>query len=268
MKFGLNSKIENDTVAVEEPLEIRLSWPSGDGFEERKVAITMRTPGNDYELSIGFLFTEGIIQSIKQVLSVCRPKENTDQITSNIIIVNCSGSFSEDVLTERNFYITSSCGICGKSSIDALKTKSSYLIADDDFSVSVDTISRLPQQLISSQEIFEGTGGIHAAGLFDQQGIVGNVFEDIGRHNALDKLIGSHLENNHLPLNNFGVLVSGRASFELVQKAMMAGCSMLAAVGAPSSLAIDLAWESNMTLVAFLRDGRFNVYSGKSRIRR
>lgn len=266
-KISAGNVVEgNDSVAVEEPLEIRISWQgerAGDvaGRETRNVAVTMRTPGHDAELAVGFLFTEGLIRSAGEVADLI-----TEPGHNRVTVVLGSPPDLESAALERNFYMTSSCGVCGKASIDAIKTHAQYAPAGPDLRIDASLLVGLPQKLERYQAIFQGTGSIHAAALFDAQDLQGDVYEDVGRHNAVDKLVGAALLSGHLPLHRNGMLVSGRASFELVQKARMAGCAMLAAVGAPSSLAIDLAWESDMTLIGFLRDGRFNVYAGPARV--
>ncbi len=273
-QFGLKTKTDTDTVAVEEPLEIRLAWPGIDGTEQRQIAVTMRTPGDDFDLATGFLFTEGIIHSPAQLQVIERVAiehdatgDSGDNEFGNIVLVNLDAQPQLDLeKLERNFYVSSSCGVCGKASIDAIKTQANFPISDDNLRLTVDAIAELPEQLRARQTIFTGTGGIHAAALFDGAGLQGQVFEDVGRHNAVDKLLGAQFRAGMMPLTGIGLLVSGRVSFELVQKARMAGCAMLAAVGAPSSLAIELAWESDMTLIGFLRDKRFNVYTGPARI--
>jgi FdhD protein len=262
-----------DRVAIEEPLEIRLSWPMEniEGLHSdiiyRNVAVTMRTPGDDEKLALGFLFTEGIIRSPDQVAVVSASSsvgngEDSNQVT---IQLQAAPEFELSKL-DRNFYVTSSCGVCGKASIDAIRTHAQFPVKADDLQISAEALVALPQQLVTRQRVFAGTGSIHAAALFGVNGLLGPVYEDVGRHNAVDKLVGAHFEAGELPLRSKAILVSGRASFELVQKARMAGCAMLAAVGAPSSLAIDLAWDSDMTLIGFLRDGRFNIYTGPARV--
>jgi FdhD protein len=256
----------DDVVAVEEPLAIRLSWPQPDGGEHivRDIAVTMRTPGQDEELALGFLFTEGLLLATDQITQLSRPAGDDAQ---NILIVELQAApdLSHTQL-ERNFFVTSSCGVCGKASIDAIRTHAQFDVRGDELLMPADVLASLPELLSVGQEAFAGTGSVHAAALFTPEGLRGEVYEDVGRHNAVDKLIGANLRAGQLPLWNVGMFVSGRSSFELVQKARMAGCAMLAAVGAPSSLAVELAWESDMTLLGFVRDGRFNVYAGPARI--
>jgi FdhD protein len=258
----------SDMLAIEEPLEIRLEYGSKEDRRVQNVSVTMRTPGNDAELALGFLFTEGIIQKQQDIATIdhcfiacAENKENVIQVT-----------LSEDVVpnlrnTERNFYTTSSCGVCGKGSINAIRTVSAYDIQPQtDNYISADLLHGLPATLSHHQKVFADTGGLHASALFNPNGELLLVHEDVGRHNALDKLIGTALNKNWLPLNKHILLLSGRASFELVQKAAMAGITVIAAVGAPSSLAVELAEEFNITLIGFLRNERFNIYTAANRI--
>jgi FdhD protein len=268
---GLRSR--EDNVAVEEPLEVCLAWPTDGGKEHsaekqhRNIAVTMRTPGDDAQLALGFLFTEGIIRSPDQIVTVSVPGADGDINASNRVTVMLQDAPAIELSkVDRNFYVTSSCGVCGKASIEAIHTHAQFPIQADELHVAAHMLKALPGQLVAQQRVFSGTGSIHAAAVFGPDGLTGRVYEDVGRHNAVDKLVGAGFSARELPLRDKGILVSGRASFELVQKARMAGCSILAAVGAPSSLAIDLAWDSDMTLVGFLRDGRFNVYTGPARI--
>lgn len=267
------SEVLSDVLAIEEPLEIRLGFPDG---KHRVVSITMRTPGDDAELAAGFLFTEGIVKApeqIKQIrhcgLKIGMQKGTLDRaaaLNSNTIRVDLADASAVDLKKlERHFYTTSSCGVCGKSSIEALRTEAKPIVANG-LRVSADLIHSLPEKLRESQDAFDRTGGLHASALFDSQGTLDIVREDVGRHNALDKVTGRKFLDGEVPLGERVLLVSGRASFELVQKALMAGIPILAAVGAPSSLAVELAREYGMTLVGFVRDGRFNVYCGDERI--
>jgi len=257
-----------DIVATEEPLEIRLELDGEDGSRvERSISITMRTPGNDEELALGFLYSEGIIRQASDVLLArpCGPPAPNGLI--NVVRVElASGVGVELDRLERHFYTSSSCGVCGKASLDAVAVQGRFDIATNDFSVSREVLGMLPAALRSDQAVFEVTGGLHASALFDASGQLGAVREDVGRHNALDKLIGSRFQGGALPLTGSGLLLSGRASFELMQKAMMAGCPLVAAVGAPSSLAVDLAVEFGITLIGFLKPDSFNVYSRQDRI--
>ena len=266
----------DDLLAVEEPLEIRLGFSENGKLTQRAISITMRTPGDDGELAAGFLFTEGIVTSPNQIrkirhcgLKIGKPKGALDRaaaLNSNTIRVDLRDDIEVDLKRlERHFYTTSSCGVCGKSSIDALKTGAKPL-ASTDFRVDRDVVHSLPKQLRTSQDIFDQTGGLHASALFDTEGNLEIIREDVGRHNALDKIIGAKFLANELPLSTRILMVSGRASFELVQKALMAGIPILAAVGAPSSLAVELAREFGMTLIGFVRNGKFNIYGGTERI--
>jgi len=270
---GIEHEKSDDVLAVEEPLEIRLGFPDR---KHKAVSITMRTPGEDGELAAGFLFTEGIIRTADQVrqirhcgLKIGKMKGTVDRVAalnSNTIRVDLAEGVELDLKKlERHFYTTSSCGVCGKSSIEALQAHAKP-IADTGFRVASDIIHGMPKQLRDVQDVFERTGGLHASALFNADGSLDIVREDVGRHNALDKVIGAKFLESQLPLSDKVLLVSGRASFELVQKALMAGIPILAAVGAPSSLAVELADEFGMTLVGFVRDGRFNIYCGEQRI--
>lgn len=265
-----------DTLAVEEPLEIRIGLPVNGKVEHKAVSITMRTPGDDGELAAGFLFTEGIIhhpEQIKQIrhcgLKIGKTKGTINRasaLNSNTIRVDLNEGVKVDLKSlDRHFYTTSSCGVCGKSSIEALSANVKT-ISDEGFRVSSEMIHSLPETLRSSQAVFDQTGGLHASALFTVEGMLDIVREDVGRHNALDKVIGAKFLDGALPLSDKILLVSGRISFELVQKALMAGIPLIAAVGAPSSLAVELAAEYGMTVVGFVRDERFNIYCGESRV--
>jgi FdhD protein len=257
-----------DTLAVEEPLEIRLAWTVGDAKRDEPVSITMRTPGHDLELAIGFLVGEGIVKQSSDVLGAAHvgPGARADG-TSNTVRVELARDATQDLgrLT-RHFYATSSCGVCGKASIDALRIQAPALAESVIPAWTPEVLHALPATLRARQPAFEETGGLHAAALFDAKGNLSIVREDVGRHNALDKVVGARAMKNALPASESLLLVSGRASFELVQKALMAGVPALAAVGAPSSLAVELAREAGMMLVGFLRNGRFNVYAGHGRL--
>lgn len=246
-----------DVLAVEEPLEIRLGFPDGT---HKAISITMRTPGDDGELAAGFLFTEGIISSPDQIEQIRHCGDGT-----NTIRVDLHDCLDLDLKRlDRNFYTTSSCGVCGKASIEALAT--GVKRTESDTKVTPDVIHSLPHRLREAQSVFDTTGGLHASALFEADGGLDIVREDVGRHNALDKVIGAKFLASETPLSNNILLVSGRASFELVQKALMAGIPILAAVGAPSSLAVELAREYGMTLIGFVRDDRFNIYCGMERV--
>jgi FdhD protein len=249
-----------DFLAIEEPLEIRLSYLKDSFLQEKNVSITMRTPSNDEELAIGFLFTEGIISGFSQVKSVHSLQENS-------IIVDVTPDVVLDLSKlERNFYTTSSCGICGKASIEAIHTVSQNFPEAGKLIYKSSFILQLPERLKLQQSVFKQTGGLHASAIFNKEGEIILVREDVGRHNALDKVIGSACIQNMLPLTDSLLLLSGRASFELIQKAKMANIKTVAAVGAPSSLAVELARESDMTLIGFLRNDRFNIYCGNERV--
>ncbi|WP_343560874.1 formate dehydrogenase accessory sulfurtransferase FdhD [Sphingobacterium sp.] len=252
----------SDCISVEEPLEIRIQTTVGGITAHKNISVTMRTPGHDAELATGFLFTEGLISEAGQIKSVDHVDALCTRNSDNIILVElCDGFAPETNSLDRNFYSSSSCGVCGKGSIGAIKTVSIFkeLVAEP-FTLNYEVLYTLSDQLRAAQGNFSATGGIHAAGLFDLNGQLIALREDIGRHNALDKLIGHALMNGLLPLQKTILLLSGRASFELVQKAAMAGISCIAAIGAPSSLAIELAEEFDISLLGFLRDHRFNIY--------
>ena len=252
-----------ETLVVEEPLEIRVNGSP--------VSVTMRTPGSDVELAQGFLLTEGVIGHRDDVVTVryCKGTGPDDLNTYNVLDVTLSpGVAMPQVDITRNFYTTSSCGVCGKASLDAVHTISRYSPGDDASMVRAETLSAMPELLRAEQKVFASTGGLHGAALFDPEGAILAVREDIGRHNAVDKVIGWAVEQNRIPLTGTVLLVSGRASFELTQKAVMAGIPVMAAVSAPSSLAVDLASQSGVTLVAFLRDESMNVYTRQDRIKR
>ena len=253
----------SDALAVEEPLEIRLAGCS--------VAVTMRTPGDDFDLALGFLFTEGIIHGPGDVASIahCPDDDSAVEDGQNIVNVNPTDhTLVDPERWRRNFFATSSCGICGKASIESVHQHAPAIESDGRrlSRVSARALYRLESELRNAQTVFSQTGGLHAAGLFDLEGQLVTLREDVGRHNAVDKVVGDALRRKLLPLTDYALMVSGRASFEIMQKALMAGIPIVAAVSAPSSLAVDLARSSNMTLVGFLRSGRFNVYAGEERI--
>lgn len=257
----------NDVLAIEEPLEIRLEHGKAGQRQIQNVSVTMRTPGNDAELAVGFIFTEGIIKEREDVNSVEHRFIACTENKENIVQVNLKENIAPQLHNaERNFYTTSSCGVCGKASIDSIKTVSIYNNSTTENHVNADLLYKLPTILQKHQKVFADTGGLHASALFSAEGALLLIREDVGRHNALDKLIGAALNKNLLPLGHHILLLSGRISFELVQKAAMAGISIIAAVGAPSSLAVQLAEEFNITLVGFLRDQRFNIYTQPKRI--
>lgn len=265
---GTAAEADCDVVATEEPLEIRLGYSRAGGERaEQSISITMRTPGSDEELALGFLFTEGIITKREDVASVgpCGPPAENGLI--NVVRVELGDDVAVDLhRLERHFYTSSSCGVCGKASIEAVAVQGRFDLQADATKMDRSVLATLPAKLIAAQSVFAETGGLHASGLFDTSGEFIAVREDVGRHNALDKLVGSRLKVDALPLTDLGIIVSGRASFELMQKAMVAGCPVVAAVGAPSSLAVELAAEFGMTLVGFLRSDRFNAYVRPDRI--
>jgi FdhD protein len=235
------------------------------------MAITMRTPGDDMDLAVGFLVSEGVVSGASDVRAMrfCADANAEDGNTYNILDVDLApGVRAPDPSLERSFYTTSSCGLCGKASLEAVRTQTRFSVSEDPLTVPVNVICRLPERLRAAQRVFDRTGGLHAAALFTPAGELLVLREDVGRHNAVDKVVGWGLRNGRLPLSSTVLLVSGRASFELTQKAWMAGIPMLAAVSAPSSLAVDLAVEAGMTLIGFLRGDTMNVYAGDERVRR
>lgn len=253
----------SDLVAVEEPLEIQLEYSSSTGRLKKSIAVTMRTPGDDANLAAGFLFTEGIISSANQIKSIYHSIGD-----SNIIVVRLHENIVPVLkYSTRNFYTTSSCGVCGKASIEAVKVNINFDNTNDSIQIPAGILNQLPAALQERQKMFQSTGGLHASALFNLDGEFICLKEDVGRHNALDKLIGQALMNHQQPLNNHILLLSGRASFELIQKSAMAGIRIVAAVGAPSSLAVELANEAGITLAGFLNNNRFNLYAGFSRIK-
>ncbi len=266
--LGLSEKLnENDFLAVEEPLEIRLVYGLEGARKTKSISITMRTPCNDFELAEGFLYTEGIIKNHTDILNISY--FNSLLNPENIVIVELVEDVELDLIKlERHFYTTSSCGVCGKASIDAVKTTGEVhkTISAEKIKVTTELIYSLPDILRKNQNVFESTGGLHASALFDLEGELLITREDVGRHNALDKLIGVALTQDLLPLNKYILLLSGRASFELIQKAAMVNIKIVAAVGAPSSLAAQMAKEFGITLIGFLRNNRFNIYCGEERV--
>lgn len=253
-----NSHQMQDVVAVEEPLEIQV-LEFGKAIP-KSISVTMRTPGQDEALAIGFLYTEGLISGPDDILSTSPTGEN------QICIHLAKGVTLDVASSERNFYTTSSCGVCGKSSIDAIHTHRPFDVSESTFCIKEERLFLLTAQLQEQQSLFAATGGIHAATLFSANAQLISMQEDVGRHNALDKLIGLAVQNAELPLKNSILLLSGRASFELIQKAAMAGIPIVVAIGAPSSLAVDLAKETGQTLVGFLKPTGYNLYSRHERI--
>ncbi|WP_067509621.1 formate dehydrogenase accessory sulfurtransferase FdhD [Actinoplanes sp. TFC3] len=263
MKINLSTDAEPrrrpDDLAAEEPLEIRL--------RQEPLAVTMRTPGQDIDLAMGFLLTEGIIRAAGDVVTAQLCAGTDTPNTYNVVDIVLGADVPPPVTDpSRNFYTTSSCGVCGKASIDAVRTRSQFDVGADETTVAAQTLAELPDKLRAAQRTFDRTGGLHAAGLFTSDGELLVLREDVGRHNAVDKVIGWAAREGRLPLAGHVLLVSGRASFELTQKAWMAGLPLLAAVSAPSTLAAELADEAGMTLVGFLRGPSMNVYAGSQRV--
>ncbi|MCC3772703.1 formate dehydrogenase accessory sulfurtransferase FdhD [Streptomyces sp. UNOC14_S4] len=252
-----------DTLVAEEPMEIRLNG--------KPLAITMRTPGDDFALAAGFLVSEGVLSSAEELSNIvyCAGATEDGGNTYNVVDVRLApGVPLPDIALERNVYTTSSCGLCGKASLDAVRTTARHMLSDgpSPMRLTPELLSALPDRLRAAQQVFERTGALHGAALFSADGELLDVREDVGRHNAVDKLVGRALQQGLLPLSGTILLVSGRASFELAQKAVMAGIPFLAAVSAPSSLAVDLATETGLTLVGFLRGKSMNIYAGEERI--
>jgi FdhD protein len=259
------TRVRPDVLATEEPMEIRLI--SGDA--RQTVAVTMRTPGTDFELAAGFLYGEGILSSPEDIkkISYCVDRDLDAEQQYNIVNVELKGDRDYDLKPlERHFYTTSACGVCGKASLEQLELRGCPMIPPGP-EVAVETIYALPERLREAQGLFEATGGLHAAALFDAEGNLVAVKEDVGRHNATDKLVGWALLEGRLPLSDHIVMVSGRSSFEILQKCLAAGVPVVCAISAPSSLAVDVARQFNMTLIGFLRGNRFNLYAGFDRIR-
>ncbi|MHB8378492.1 MAG: formate dehydrogenase accessory sulfurtransferase FdhD [Acidimicrobiales bacterium] len=263
MTRGEPPRIVRDSLAGEEPLELRVGGQS--------LAVTMRTPGADFDLAAGFLVSEGVITRTAELVTMryCAGKDEDGVNSFNVLdLALADGVAPPNESVARAFFTTSSCGLCGKASIDAVRTRSAFELQDDRLHVTTSMLASLPTKLRDAQTLFEKTGGLHAAALFNgETGEVLALREDVGRHNAVDKVVGWALREGRLPLRGTILLVSGRASFELVQKAVMAGIPMLCAVSAPSSLAVDLAEESRMTLIGFLREPSMVVYAGGDRVR-
>jgi FdhD protein len=277
---GHRSRQVLDNLAIEEPLEIQLSYGPSNSRQTRSISVTMRTPGNDFDLAAGFLMTEGVIHDPNDIQRITHAGQpfSDDELSpqtmdalklgskQNIVRVELATDVEVGLATlQRNFYTTSSCGICGKASLLALRTFCPPRMTNN-FRMHAQVLYRLPSRLRASQAMFDRTGGLHGAGLFDSAGNLVVLREDVGRHNAVDKLIGSKFLADRTPLRDSLLLLSGRASFELLQKALMGGIPMVAAVGAPSSLAVQVAKEFDITLVGFLREDHFNIYHGSERI--
>jgi FdhD protein len=255
-RFGTSSSEEgDDVVAIEEPLEIAVAWHDGDETRTKNISVTMRTPGDDFDLAAGFLLTEGLIQEGRDIGSI-RHWGSPNRVRASL-----AGNVRLDTSRlERHFYTTSSCGVCGKTSIEAVSVASKRLAARSP--VPASSLHKLPELLHAAQPAFRATGSIHGAAIVDASGQLIRSREDVGRHNAVDKVIGSFIRNGEAIPPDAILAVSSRTSFEIVQKAVVAGITAVASVGGPSSLAIELAQETGLTLVGFVRDGRFNVYSG------
>ncbi|MEA2498689.1 MAG: FdhD protein [Actinomycetota bacterium] len=261
---GTNLIVRKDHLATEEPLEIRIVL----AHESRTVAVTMRTPGSDFELASGFLFSEGVVQRGEQIVRItyCRDEDLPLEQLYNIVIVELDPSLRPDLTPlQRHFQTSSACGVCGKANLEAISLRGIEKMGDGP-RVTPEVVAALPDRLREAQRVFKSTGGLHAAALFTEEGELVATREDVGRHNAVDKLVGWALLNGRMPLDRYILMVSGRSSFEIAQKAAVARTPIVCSVSAPSSLAVDVANEFGMTLVGFLRDGRFNVYAGVERI--
>jgi len=259
-------ELKEDLLAAEEPLEIRLIYGAENERKEKSIAVTMRTPGHDFELALGFLFTEGVIKSYKDIHGIkhCLQVKSQAEMGNVVKVSLQPETIFDQKKLNRNFYTTSSCGVCGKGSIEALQFSCNSISSD--LKISEQTLMDAPDKMRKEQAIFEHTGGLHAAALFNADGEIVMLREDIGRHNALDKLIGAALSTDEVPLTNHFAVVSGRIGFELVQKSIAAGLPILGAVGAPSSLAVALAKEYNLTIAGFIKNGNYNIYTGEERI--
>ncbi|MGA3047759.1 MAG: formate dehydrogenase accessory sulfurtransferase FdhD [Terracidiphilus sp.] len=280
---GSESRPAEEALAIEEPLEIQLAYGPGPQRAVKSISVTMRTPGNDFELAAGFLMTEGVVHDVNDIERIvyvtekapADPKTSEEpnsalpyQPRRNIVRVELAADVQVSLANlERNFYTTSSCGICGKASLLALQTVCPLRVMNR-FVIDADLLYTLPARLRAGQSVFDRTGGLHGAGLFNAEGKLLGMREDVGRHNAVDKLLGAEFLADRTPLRNTLLLLSGRASFELLQKALMGGVSMVAAVGAPSSLAVQVAKEFDVVLVGFLREDHFNIYHGAEHVRR
>jgi FdhD protein len=261
---GRRTAARDDALATEEPMETRLIAAG----QRHTIAVTMRTPGSDFELSAGFLYGEGIVATREEIRAItyCLDDGVDAEQRYNIVNVELPAGVNPDLrMLERHFYTNSSCGVCGKASLEALEIRGCPVVAPGPV-VTPEVIYALPDQLRQAQRLFEATGGLHAAALFDAAGDLVTLREDVGRHNAIDKLVGWALLQDRLPLTEHIVMVSGRSSFEILQKCVAAGVPIVCAVSAPSSLAVDVARRFGVTLVGFLRKQRFNIYAGEERI--
>jgi FdhD protein len=264
---GEQDEQAEDEVAVEEPLEIRVVESRGGHEHSHSLAVTMRTPGDDFELAAGFLFAEGVVRRRDDFWRIEYCVDPGQEQEFNVVSVVLRDKVPLELSrTLRSFYTTSACGVCGKATLDAIRIREPPLLPRDRPRIAAKTLRAWPDALRESQSVFERTGGLHAAALFREDGHLVSVKEDVGRHNAVDKLVGERFLEGDVPLHACAMVVSGRASFEILQKALMAGIPFVAAVGAPSSLAVDTAKEFGMTLVGFLRGASFNVYAGAERI--
>jgi FdhD protein len=266
---GAGAASAMDALAVEEPLEMRLEHLDGGRRVQRAVAVTMRTPGDDFDLVAGFLFAEGIVRDADAIAGIRHTGDTAGdgEFRSSVVVTLADGADVDFSPLARMGFVSSSCGVCGKTSIDQIRARLPTRRRDSGGMLDAAVVHALPATLRAAQAVFERTGGLHAAALFDRAGTLLLFREDVGRHNAVDKIVGASLRANALPLDDALLFLSGRASFELVQKAAMASIPIVAAVGAPSSLAVELARETNVTLLGFVRDGRFNVYTAPERVR-
>ena len=255
-----------DVVAVEEPLEIRVEHTRNGVRETTAVSVTMRTPGDDFELTAGFLSGEGLVRDRDDIAEISYCQEDEQQNYNIVVVKLRPGTFFDVDALSRNFYVSSSCGVCGKASLEAVEVRGCEALPDEGLRIDPEILAALPEKLRSRQGLFDRTGGIHAAGRFDETGELISLREDVGRHNAVDKVVGHALLASELPLTRTILMVSGRTSFEIMQKALAAGIPLVAAVGAPSSLAVDLAKTFNISLLGFTRSDGFNVYAGAGRI--
>lgn len=268
-RHGHADRADEDLIVVEEPLEIRLEHGPANDRQQRSIAVTMRTPGNDLELVAGFLHGEGILRSSDDIykLDWCANVGSPEEY-GNVVKLELKPEVDVDLTRlDRNFYMSSSCGVCGKASIEALQMGGCPVVRDSGWRFEADWVTGLSKQAEAAQTVFQHTGGLHGASLFGPDGNWLLTREDVGRHNAVDKAIGTMFLRGKMPLNDHTLLVSGRAGFELVQKAVFAGLSLMVAVGAPTSLAVELARQHGLTLIGFLRGNRFNVYAGEFRMR-
>ncbi len=264
---GGRSSKEADVLAAEEPMEIRVESGKRNQRETTSLSVTMRTPGNDFELAAGFLFTEGIVAHKRDVARIeyCTDPGVPQEYNIVSAILRPDIAFRADRLS-RHFYMTSSCGVCGKTSLEAVRVGVRYSMPRGRPTVTQETIAAIPEQLRKGQTLFAETGGLHAAGIFSGDGKLQSLREDVGRHNAVDKVVGREFLADRVPLSERVLAVSGRASFEIMQKAAVAGIPFVVAIGAPSNLSVTLAEEFGMTLVGFARGDRFNAYAGRDRI--